>query len=400
MRDIMTRKEFHKRLLIASLLLGLVLPLANVPVTSSLNQTKKAAAAESAVMTFAEGEGTEEEFKEESWLMDCTTTVAHHGSNVSETYCPSSDTYGIKKNPYSKKETPEKVIRLFDVAKPYSAPESAAEEDPDKSASDYRSTIIALNQLVPLNDKSQFSTKFTFSLPDACVNTKQAKGKEFAREVGGDGLAFFMYENDDQPNVSSGGNTYTFGMQSDEKSFMVEMDSQYNGAYCDMNETGYVYPYDENRLYSYESWDYDNQLYFHKDQTYTGQNNYENKYNPYTGTDGREYTVYRNYKYAERFDHIGITLNNDHARHDAIYYLNGLDPTKTVEKTKNGKTYTAYENLAYFDACAGGVLDDTVILHQFEGLHKLWDTPVHEIVRTPGSTINKILCQFLSLHKT
>ena len=28
-------------------------------------------------------------------------------------------------------------------------------------------------------------------------------------------------------------------------------------------------------------------------------------------------------------------------------------------KTKDGKTYTAYENLAYFDACAGGVLDDT-----------------------------------------
>ena len=42
----MTRKEFHKRLLITSLLLGLVLPLANVPVTSSLNQTKKAAAAD------------------------------------------------------------------------------------------------------------------------------------------------------------------------------------------------------------------------------------------------------------------------------------------------------------------------------------------------------------------
>ena len=66
----MTRKEFHKRLLITSLLLGLVLPLANVPVTSSLNQTKKAAAAEPAVMTFAEGEGTGEEFKEESWVMD------------------------------------------------------------------------------------------------------------------------------------------------------------------------------------------------------------------------------------------------------------------------------------------------------------------------------------------
>ena len=360
----MTRKEFHKRLLIASLLLGLVLPLANVPVTSSLNRTKKAAAAEPAVMTFAEGEGTGEEFKEESWQIDSKMTDAHYGSNAGETHHPDSDTYGIKKNPYSKKETPEKVIRLFDVVKPYSAPESAAEEDPDKSASDYRSTLAMLNQTVPLNSRSQFSTKFTFSLPDACVNTEQAKGKEFAREVGGDGLAFFMYEQEYLPYAYPGGDTYTFGMQSNEKSFMVEMDSQYNGAYCNMNKTGDVYPFDENRPYSYESWDYDNQLYFHKDQTYTGQNNYENKFNPYEfnpyeGTDGREYVTYRNYKYAERFDHIGITLNSDHARHDAIYYLNGLDPTKTVEKTKDGKTYTAYENLAYFDACAGGVLDDT-----------------------------------------
>lgn len=294
----MTRKEFHKRLLITSLLLGLVLPLTNVPVASSLNQTKKAAAAEPAVMTFAEGEGTGEEFKEESWVMDSNAAgEPHKGSLAIESYQPSSDTYGIKKNPYSKKETPEKVIRLFDVAKPYSAPESAAEEDPNKSTSDYRSTIITLNQLVPLNSRSQFSTKFTFSLPDACVNTKQAGGKEFAREVGGDGLAFFMEDYISDPEdlayTYSGGDTYTFGMQCDEKRLMVEMDSQYNGAYCNMNKTGDVYPYDENRPYSYESWDYDNQLYFHKDQTYTGKN------------------------------------------------------------------YTAYENLAYFDACAGGVLDDT-----------------------------------------
>ena len=153
------------------------------------------------------------------------------------------------------------------------------------------------------------------------------------------------------------GNTYTFGMQNNEKSLMVEMDSQYNGSYCDMKHTGLGY--DVNRMYYYASWDYDNQLYLHKDQTYTGKNDYENKENPFEGADGREYVTYRNYKYAERFDHIGITLNSDHARHDAIYYLNGLDPTKTVEKTKDGKNYTAYENLAYFDACAGGVLDDT-----------------------------------------
>ena len=350
----MTRKEFHKRLLIASLLLGLVLPLANVPVTSSLNQTKKAAAAEPAVMTFAEGEGTGEEFKEESWML---ASQRRQGKDATQTRSPSNDTFGIRKNPYSKKETPEKVIRLFDLIKPYSAPESAAEEDPDNSFTDYRSTRAMLNQLVPLNGKSQFSTKFTFSLPDACVNTEQAGGEEFAREVGGDGLAFLLYQTDYLSDMDYGGNTYTFGMQNNEKSLMVEMDSQYNGSYCDMKHTGLGY--DVNRMYYYASWDYDNQLYFHKDQTYTGKNDYENKENPFEGADGREYTVYRNYKYAERFDHIGITLNSDHARHDAIYYLNGLDPTKTVERTKDGKTYTAYENLAYFDACAGGVLDDT-----------------------------------------
>ena len=350
----MTRKEFHKRLLITSLLLGLVLPLANVPVTSSLNQTKKAAAAEPAVMTFAEGEGTGEEFKEESWML---ASQRRQGKDATMTGPPSNDTFGILKNPYSKKETPENVIRLFDLVKPYTAPESKAEEDPDNSLTDYRSTRAMLNQLVPLNSKSQFSTKFTFSLPDACVNTEQAGGEEFAREVGGDGLAFLLYQTDYLSDMDYGGNTYTFGMQNNEKSLMVEMDSQYNGSYCDMKHTGLGY--DANRMYYYASWDYDNQLYFHKNQTYTGTNNYENKNNPFEGTDGREYTVYRNYKYAERFDHIGITLNSDHARHDAIYYLNGLDPTKTVEKTKDGKTYTAYENLAYFDACAGGVLDDT-----------------------------------------
>ena len=350
----MTRKEFHKRLLIASLLLGLVLPLANVPVTSSLNQTKKAAAAEPAVMTFAEGEGTGEEFKEESWML---ASQRRQGKDATQTRSPSNDTFGIRKNPYSKKETPEKVIRLFDLIKPYSAPESAAEEDPDNSFTDYRSTRAMLNQLVPLNGKSQFSTKFTFSLPDACVNTEQAGGEEFAREVGGDGLAFLLYQTDYLSDMDYGGNTYTFGMQNNEKSLMVEMDSQYNGSYCDMKHTGLGY--DVNRMYYYASWDYDNQLYFHKDQTYTGKNDYENKENPFEGADGREYVTYRNYKYAERFDHIGITLNSDHARHDAIYYLNGLDPTKTVERTKDGKTYTAYENLAYFDACAGGVLDDT-----------------------------------------
>ena len=53
----MTRKEFHKRLLITSLLLGLVLPLANVPVASSLNQTKKAAGSRAGRNDFCRGRG-------------------------------------------------------------------------------------------------------------------------------------------------------------------------------------------------------------------------------------------------------------------------------------------------------------------------------------------------------
>lgn len=81
----------------------------------------------------------------------------------------------------------------------------------------------------------------------------------------------YISDPEDLAYTYSGGDTYTFGMQCDEKRLMVEMDSQYNGAYCNMNKTGDVYPYDENRPYSYESWDYDNQLYLHKDQTYTGK---------------------------------------------------------------------------------------------------------------------------------
>ena len=59
---------------------------------------QKAAAAEPAVMTFAEGEGTGEEFKEESWVMDSNAAgEPHKGSLAIESYQPSSDTYGIKK---------------------------------------------------------------------------------------------------------------------------------------------------------------------------------------------------------------------------------------------------------------------------------------------------------------
>ncbi len=70
MRDIMTRKEFHKRLLITSLLLGLVLPFGKCTGNIIIKPDQKSGGSRAAVMTFAEGKGAGEEFKEESWVMD------------------------------------------------------------------------------------------------------------------------------------------------------------------------------------------------------------------------------------------------------------------------------------------------------------------------------------------
>ena len=62
----------------------------------------------------------------------------------------------------------------------------------------------------------------------------------------------YISDPEDLAYTYSGGDTYPFGMQCDEKRLMVEMDSQYNGAYCNMNRTGDVYPYDENRQFTFK----------------------------------------------------------------------------------------------------------------------------------------------------
>ena len=132
-------------------------------------------------------------------------------------------------------------------------------------------------------------------------------------------------------------------------SMAVELDSFFNGAYCDMAAS------DSN---NYANWGFDNQLYFHKDWSYTGLNNYSNQSNPYEGTDGKQYVQYRNYKFSERFDHIGITMDGKVTDHKAISYINGIDPTETVEENGQKK----YKNLAYFEACAGGNLDENTAM--------------------------------------
>lgn len=96
----------------------------------------------------------------------------------------------------------------------------------------------------------------------------------------------------------------------------------------------------------------------HKDWSYTGSDVYNNPNNPYEGTDGRQYVQYRNYKFSERFDHIGITMDGKVTDHKAISYINGIDPTETMEENGQKK----YKNLAYFEACAGGNLDENTLM--------------------------------------
>ena len=132
-------------------------------------------------------------------------------------------------------------------------------------------------------------------------------------------------------------------------SMAVELDSFFNGTYCDMAASG---------SNNYANWGFDNQLYFHKDWSYTGSKVYNNPNNPYEGTDGRQYVQYRNYKFSERFDHIGVTIDGKITDHKGISYINGIDPTETVEENGQKK----YKNLAYFEACAGGNLDENAAM--------------------------------------
>ena len=235
------------------------------------------------------------------------------------------------------------LLRLIDGVVPVG---TDGQEDTTNSFVDYRSGEAFLKEGIKLDSNSKFSMKFTFSMPDACVNTDQTNGEKYAREVGGDGIAFVMTTNPSHETKAGSG----IGYEGLNNSMAVELDSFFNGAYCDMAAS------DSN---NYANWGFDNQLYFHEDLTYTGSDDYNNQ-NPYDVSDGRKYAQYRNYKFSERFDHIGITMDGKVTDHKAISYINGIDPTKTLEKDGQKK----YKNLAYFEACAGGNLTNDTELEK------------------------------------
>lgn len=319
--------------------IGAVSIAAAVGVTSFVGYgrlTNETQAADTKTVVFAEGKGTGKDFQASSW------TFNGQAKNSGNTYSliGNENVAKILDNPYS--ADGESVIRLIDgvVTKKETDGKTLGYED-SSSFSDYRSGEAFLKEGIKLDSNSEFSMKFTFSMPDACVNISQTTEEKFAREVGGDGIAFVMTTNSSHDTKAGSG----IGYEGLSNSMAVELDSFFNGAYCDMAAS------DSN---NYANWGFDNQLYFHKDWSYTGSDVYNNPDNPYQGTDGRQYVQYRNYKFSERFDHIGITMDGKVTDHKAISYINGIDPTETVEENGQKK----YKNLAYFEACAGGNLDE------------------------------------------
>ncbi|MBQ3543748.1 MAG: hypothetical protein IJA34_01985 [Lachnospiraceae bacterium] len=291
-------------------------------------------AGETEKVIFAEGYGTGNEFNNNSWKF------AGQALNGSSTYDISNNTNGPKivNNNHSSEQEP--IIRLINGVK-------VGDTEGNESGSsyqDYRSGEAFLKNGIQFSSDSAFSMKFTFSMPDAVVNTDKTGGPEYAREVGGDGIAFVMTTNSTHNTQAGSG----IGYQGIDNSVAIEVDSFFNGAYCDMNAvTGTAY----------KNWEFDNQLYFHKKWQLNGSKEYSDANNPY-GNDSYEddidYVPYRNYKFAERFDHIGITLNGEVKKHEAIAYINGLDPTERTAYSSGEGTYYKFENLAYFDGSTMG----------------------------------------------
>lgn len=264
-------------------------------------------------VVFSQGEGFDTEFSQDSWKFYAT---AKDGVTVDSKYYPKIVNDG-EEGQYLGKGKNE-VIRLIRGVK-----EGSNGIEASDSYSAYRTGEAFLKQGFQLNSDAEFSVAFTFSMPEAVVNQEQTGGAEFSREVGGDGIAFVMTTNKEHKVQAGSG----IGYQGLDDSLAVELDSYFNGAYCDMKPG----------TFAYKNWGFDNQLYFHKGATPDGGTTYSAE-NPYDG----DYENYVNYNNDERFDHIGVVKDGDVKKHEAIYYLNQLNPTEI----KDG-VYTNLRNRYY-----------------------------------------------------
>ncbi len=263
---------------------------------------------------FAEGFGTGADFSEDSWEMK---TAFMEGASSSITENPNNQA-GIVENEHSGKQ--EKIIRLINAR-------SLDLNSFDPSAW-YRVSTAIVGDQVSLKESSEFSAKFTISMPDACINETMAGGPQFVRESGGDGIAFIITPASTiEGSIGTGGMGY-YGIKD---SLAIELDPYFNGAYCTFeSNTDYV------------NWGYDNQVFGNTGNGYLQAlaDDTRNKGLEYDwGKNGPNYWTYLNNQgYAQlpasrdrRFDHVGVMLDGETRKHHGISYLNGLQPDEVED---------------------------------------------------------------------
>lgn len=270
---------------------------------------------------FAQGQGMDADFSKDSWdFFGLGQDVNNKSYSLTGDQAPAIVNDSVE-GQYLGKTGDNEVIRLIRGVKEDANTPGIEAGD---SFKDYRSGAAFVKNAVHLDENAAFSVAFTFSMPEAVVNEQQAGGAEFAREVGGDGIAFIMTSKQTSAVDAGSG----IGYQGMTDSLAVEMDSFFNGAYC--------YTTMDNNKYDLQNWGFDNQLHFKTDGN-DGNSIYSNNNNPHAG--GYVFN-YMNPNHNERFDHIGITLNGNVKQHEGIYYLNQLNPTDLETKTQ-----ARYKNL-------------------------------------------------------
>lgn len=257
---------------------------------------------------FAEGFGTGADFSKDSWEMKTAFT---EGASSSITENPNNQA-GIVENEHSGKQ--EKIIRLINAR---SLDLNSASAD----AWNRVSTAIVGDQ-VSLKESSEFSAKFTISMPDACTNEHIVGGSEWVHESGGDGIAFII-----TPASTIKGSIGTgMGYYGIMDSLAIELDPCFNGAYGSFASS----------TAPYVNWGYDNQVFANTNYGYLQAvaDDTRNKGLEYDW-DYNYWTYLRNQGYAElpasrdrRFDHVGVMLDGETREHCGISYLNGLQPDK------------------------------------------------------------------------
>ena len=138
---------------------------------------------------FAQGQGMDADFSKDFWdFSGLGQDVNNKSYSLTGDQAPAIVNDSVE-GQYLGKTGDNEVIRLIRGVKEDANTPGIEAGD---SFKDYRSGAAFVKNAVHLDENAAFSVAFTFSMPEAVVNEQQAGGAEFAREVGGDGIAFIM----------------------------------------------------------------------------------------------------------------------------------------------------------------------------------------------------------------